>query len=396
MKTYDFIIVGSGIVGIATACSLLQAQPGARVAVLEKEKAVALHQSGRNSGVIHAGVYYDPGSLKARFCSEGKEAMRRYCDEHGILHNTCGKLIVAVNEVESERLAAIEARSRANGIEVERLNRDEARELEPNIKAESALLSPTTGIVDFAEVARSLASDFQKAGGEILLDHKVLGGTEHEPGVILRTSQGEFSAGKAVFCAGLHADHLARMFGAEVDFRIIPFRGEYYRLKNQPKDLVRHLIYPVPDPERPFLGVHLTRKMDGGFTVGPNAVLAFAREGYSKFDFRPAELASTLMYPGFWRLLAGNSRSALEELSASMIKQLYLKRVRKYCDLIKGSDLVRYRPGIRAQAVWRDGRMVEDFLFRETQHTLHVCNAPSPAATSSLPIGQHIAEKIMA
>lgn len=395
MKHYDFVVAGGGIVGIATARSLQQSQPGARIALLEKEEAVALHQSGRNSGVIHAGVYYAPGSLKARFCRDGKEEMRRYCDERGIPHETCGKLIVAVSQGEIERLAALETRARANEIEIEALSRSDARRLEPNINAEAALLSPSTGIVDFAEVTRLMVGEFQEAGGELLLGHKVLGGAEHGTGVTINSSMGDLSAGKAVFCAGLYADHLAREFGAEVDFRIIPFRGEYFRLKNQPDNLVRHLIYPVPDPARPFLGVHLTRKMDGGFTVGPNAVLALAREGYERTDFRPGEFAASLAYPGFWRLLAANARSAVGELSASMIKRLYLRRVQQYCNTIRIGDLERYRPGIRAQAVWRNGKLVEDFLFRETQHTLHVCNAPSPAATSSLPIGRYIAGKLL-
>ena len=395
MRNYDFIVAGGGIIGISAARNLQQAQPNARIALLEKEDAVALHQSGRNSGVIHAGVYYQPGSLKAQFCKEGGDEVKRYCDERGIAYQNCGKLIVAVDESETERLADLEIRARANMIEIEWLNRSEARALEPNIKAEAALLSPSTSIVDFGEVTRCMVRDFQDAGGELLLGHGVLSGAENAFGVTLRTSQGDFSAGKAVFCVGLYADRIARAFGAEVDFRIIPFRGEYYRLENQPDDFVRHLIYPVPDPARPFLGVHLTRKMDGGFTVGPNAVLALSREGYDKTDIRVKDLAATLTYPGFWRLVAANSRSAAGELSASMIKKLYLKTVHRYCDRIGIDDLTRYRPGIRAQAVWRDGRLVEDFLFSKTQHTLHVCNAPSPAATSSLPIGRHIARSIL-
>ncbi|MFG6549524.1 L-2-hydroxyglutarate oxidase [Sulfitobacter sp. 1A05707] len=395
MKTYDYLIAGGGIVGLAAARSLQQAHPRARIALLEKEDAVARHQSGRNSGVIHAGVYYAPGSLKAQFCRAGKQEMRRYCEERDIPVEACGKLIVAVDEAETVRLHALEDRARANGIEIERMTREEARAAEPNIKAEAALLSPSTCIVDFAEVTRRMAADFEQAGGTLVFDHEVVGGREDAQGVTLDTTRGQFSGGKAVFCAGLQADRMAQAFGVEVDFRIIPFRGEYFRVNNQPEDFVRHLIYPVPDPARPFLGVHLTRKMDGGFTVGPNAVLAMAREGYDKTDLRLRDLAASVSYPGFWRLVAANAGSALSELSASALKRLYLRRVQRYCDHIRLQDLSRYRPGIRAQAVRKDGTLVDDFLFTRTRHTLHVCNAPSPAATSSLPIGRHIAQSLL-
>ncbi|MDB6178405.1 L-2-hydroxyglutarate oxidase [Paracoccus sp. Z330] len=395
MKTYDYLIVGGGIVGLAAGRSLQQAHPRSRILLLEKEEAVARHQSGRNSGVIHAGVYYAPGSLKAQFCREGKQEMRRYCEEHGVRVEACGKLIVAVDEAETVRLQALEDRARANGIEIERLTRAEARQAEPNIKAEAALLSPSTCIVDFAEVARLMAREFEAAGGTIAFDHEVIGGSEQANGVTVLTTRDQFVAGKAIFCAGLQADRMAKTFGAEIDFRIVPFRGEYFRVNNQPDDFVRHLIYPVPDPARPFLGVHLTRKMDGGFTVGPNAVLAMAREGYGKMDIRLRDLADSMSYRGFWRLVAANAGSAMSELSASALKRLYLRRVQRYCDHIRLQDLSRYRPGIRAQAVRPDGTLVDDFLFARTRHTLHVCNAPSPAATSSLPIGRHIAQSLL-
>jgi L-2-hydroxyglutarate oxidase len=321
--------------------------------------------------------------------------MHDYCDARGIPDEMCGKLIGAVDESEIARLGALGERSRANGIDIKALDRAQARALEPGIRAEAALLSPSTGIVDFAEVARSMAQELTEKGGEIRFGTRVTGGSEDGAGVQLETTAGPVSAGKAVFCAGLWADRLARNFGADVDFRIIPFRGEYYHIQNQPADLVRHLIYPVPDPARPFLGVHLTRKIDGGFTVGPNAVLALSREGYKRSDLDVGDTLSVLAYPGFWKLVAANMGSATQELSASLFKRLYLKRVQQYCARIQGKDLVPYRPGIRAQAVWREGRMVEDFLFRETQHTLHVCNAPSPAATSAIPIGEHIGERLL-
>lgn len=395
MECFDVVIVGGGIVGLATALDVQRRQPGARVLVLEKEAQIALHQTGRNSGVIHAGVYYTPGSLKARFCAEGRSRMRAYCDTRDIPYRVCGKLIVAVNAQELDRLEALGTRAHENGIKIERLSRAEARKLEPAIHSAGALLSPSTGIVDFAKVAHRMAMEIIEAGGEIRTGTCVTGGSEAEAGVTLETSRGRIAAGKAVFCAGLWADRMARQFGAEVDFRIIPFRGEYFRIRNQNENLVRHLIYPVPDPARPFLGVHLTRKIDGGFTVGPNAVLAFSREGYERGAFNMRDLVSTIGYPGFWRLLKSNASSAMSELSASMLRRLYLKRVQAYCPTIEPGDLERYRPGIRAQAVWHDGRMVEDFLFRETRHTLHVCNAPSPAATSALPIGEHIGKRLI-
>ncbi len=395
MRTTDIAIVGGGIVGLATALEMQRRQPSASITLLEKEDAVARHQSGRNSGVIHAGVYYAPGSLKAKFCTEGKSRMHAFCDEHRIPYEMCGKLIVAASESEIDPLSVLSERARSNGIEIESLSASEARALEPAIRIEAALLSPSTGIVDFGAVTRTMADLFLANGGEIKLRTAVTGGHETEAGLTLHTKAGSMSAGKAVFCTGLWADRMARVFGADVDFRIIPFRGEYFRIENQPPDLVRHLIYPVPDPSRPFLGVHLTRKLDGSFTVGPNAVLAMSRDGYSRTKLNLRDLASTLGYPGFWRLVAANAGSAASELSASALRRLYLKRVQAYCAQIRLKDLKPYRPGIRAQAVWRDGRMVEDFLFRETRHTLHVCNAPSPAATSALPIGEHIGQRLL-
>ena len=395
-KTTDFAIIGGGIVGLATALDLQSRHPTARITLLEKEPSPALHQTGRNSGVIHAGVYYAPGSLKAQFCAQGVAATQEFCAEHAIPTQTCGKLIVATDDTELTRMEALETRARANGIEIEHLTGEEARALEPNISATGALLSPTTGIVDFAAVALKMADVFRARGGEILLNTRVTGGKESASGITLHTNQTTLSASKAVFCAGLHADRMARAFGADIAFRIIPFRGDYFAIKNQPTDLVQHLIYPIPDPERPFLGVHLTRKMDGGFTVGPSAVLAGAREGYGKFSLNAGDLASALTYPGFWKLVAKNAGSAVEELTSSLSKQRYLKKVQKYCARIKLDDLAPYRSGVRAQAVAPDGKIIDDFLFVDTEHSLHVCNAPSPAATSAIPIARHIADRLLA
>ena len=399
-QTADVIVVGGGIVGLATALEVQRRMGSrARILLLEKEDQLALHQTGRNSGVIHAGVYYAPGSLKARFCRAGVAATRAFCDDHAIPYQICGKLIVATDGNEVVRLRALQDRAEANGIPITALTGAEARALEPNIRAEAALLSPTTGIVDYAQVARRMAALFVERGGTIRTGVRVTGGGDVPGGVILRSPEGPMTAAKAVICAGLQADRLAQAFGARADggtdFRIVPFRGDYFRLRHQPDNLVRHLIYPVPDPERPFLGVHLTRKMDGGFTVGPSAVLAGGRETYAKLGLAPRDLAGALAYPGFWRVVGRNFAPAMGELAGALVPRLYLNKVRRYCDRIAGRDLAPYRAGIRAQAVARDGRLIDDFLFAETANSLHVCNAPSPAATAAIPIAAHIADRLL-
>ncbi|RGP39152.1 L-2-hydroxyglutarate oxidase [Pseudotabrizicola alkalilacus] len=395
MRTADLVIVGGGIVGLATALALQQRQPAARILLLEKEPSVALHQTGRNSGVIHAGVYYPPGSLKAQFCRQGAQATRAFCDAHGLAYEDCGKLIVATDESELPRMEALFQRASANGIPIERVTQAQARDWEPNIAAIGALWSPTTGIVDYAAVARKMADLFTARGGTLETGTDVVSGQETAQGITLTTPTGPIQAAKAVFCAGLHADRMAATMGLEPDFRIIPFRGEYFRILNQPADLVRRLIYPVPDPERPFLGVHLTRKMGGGFTVGPNAVLALKREGYARSDLSPRDLAAAFAWPGFWRMLARNARPAMGEFAASISTGLYLKKVQRYAPHLTRADLAPYRAGVRAQAVARDGRLIDDFLFLDGRHSLHVCNAPSPAATAALPIASHIADRLL-
>lgn len=394
MTAVETVIVGGGIVGLAVALELQRRAPGDRLLVIEKESAVARHQSGRNSGVIHAGVYYAPGSLKARFCREGAAATRAFCDEHGIAHETCGKLIVATSAGELPRLSALADRAEANGIVIERLSGAEARRIEPMIRAEGAILSPATGIVDFGQVAARMAEVFVSRGGRLRLGETVRGGRVGAEGVRIDTGAGPVEAGRAVVCAGLWADRMLAAFGGRPGFRIVPFRGEYYRILNQPDDLVRHLIYPVPDPARPFLGVHLTRKLDGGFTVGPNAVLASRRDGYGGHLPSARDLADSLAWPGFWRMLARNLGPALAETRASLSRRAYLARVQRYCDRIGLADLAPYRPGVRAQAVARDGRLIDDFLFVQQGPVLHVCNAPSPAATAAIPIAAHVADRL--
>ena len=395
MTTADVVIVGGGIVGLATGLEVQRRDPAARVLLIEKEAELALHQTGRNSGVIHAGVYYPAGSLKARFCREGAAATRAFCDEHGIAHETCGKLIVATHEAELPRMDALFERATANGIAIEPVSGDEARRREPNISAIAALWSPDTGIVDYGVIARHMAEKLIAQGGRIVTGERIEVGHETSDSVTVAAGGNTYSAAKAVFCAGLHADRLVRIMGLEAQFRIIPFRGEYFRILNQPEDLVRTLIYPVPDPERPFLGVHLTRKMGGGFTVGPNAVLAASREGYSKTDLSARDLADTVAWPGFWRMLGANIRPAMGEMAGSLSTRHYLTKVRRYCPRVALENLAPYRSGVRAQAVTRDGKLVDDFLFVEGRNSLHVCNAPSPAATAALPIATHIVDRIL-
>lgn len=394
VKTADVAIVGGGIVGLAVARRLQQAHPDARITLFEKEETVAQHQTGRNSGVIHAGIYYAPGSLKARFCREGVRATEEYCDAHDIPYSRCGKMIVATDDVEAERLKALGARAQANELTVEDVDAAALRAAEPNISGVAGLYSPRTGIVDYAEIARSLARTVKTAGGKIHTGVRVR--AVRETGAHLEISVGRetIQADRAIICGGLNSDRLIAASGHSPDFRIVPFRGEYFRLRNQPDDLINHLIYPVPDPERPFLGVHLTRKMDGGFTVGPNAVMALGREAYGR-QFAPRDLWDSVSFLGFWKMLAANLGPAISETTASLSRRLYLKRVRRYCPRISLKDFTPYRPGIRAQAVGLDGSLIDDFHFFRTERCLFVGNAPSPAATAAFPIAEHILGKEM-
>lgn len=392
--TADTVIIGAGIVGLACARELQQRDPSQKIIILEKEAYVARHQSGRNSGVIHAGIYYPPGSLKAHFCREGLASTTRFCDEHQIPYEQCGKLIVATDELEMERLPNLFERASVNNIPIETLDEAQIRELEPNIKGIGGLYSPKTGIVDYSKIAQKMAELFLSRNGQIHFDQQVIRATETHDTVEIKTPQTHYSCARVIACAGLQADRLITRFGEHPDFRIIPFRGDYYRILNQPSNLVNHLIYPVPDPAQPFLGVHLTRKMDGGFTVGPNAVLAPHREGYKRWQLSPRDLANTLSYLGFWKLIKTHRQSALNELRASFSKRHYLNKVHKYCDLIKLDDLQPYPSGIRAQAVDHQGKMLDDFHFYQTRRCLHVANAPSPAATSCIPIAQYIIDRI--
>lgn len=394
--TADIIIIGGGIVGFATALELQNRHPKARLVLLEKEPRPAQHQSRFNSGVIHAGVYYAPGSLKAQFCREGVVATQNFCDEFGIRYETPGKLIVATDEDEAQKLGALYDRARANGIPIEHISAAEIHKAEPHITGVAGLLSPSTGIVSYAEMTEKMRGLFVARGGEVRFGARVTNGIEDAAGVRVRTRAGEWQAGHLIACAGLHSDRIIRAFGHSPDFHIIPFRGEFFALKNQPENLARHLIYPVPDPARPFLGVHITKKLSGQFTVGPNAVLAFKREGYRLRDISPGDLAENLAFAGFWRMLMQNFAPAMSELAASVSRRNYLRRVQKYCPRVRLADLAHYPAGVRAQAVSRQGAVIDDFLFVPTPKSLHVGNAPSPAATAAIPIARHIADKFAA
>lgn len=387
---YDTIIIGGGIVGTSVAWQLSQRSPRHSILLIEKEDRLAQHQTGRNSGVIHAGVYYAPGSLKARFCREGNDAVYRFCAEHGLPCEPCGKLLVATDAVELARMEALYERARVNGIEVERLTPGQLREREPRIVGTGAVLVRRTGITDYRLFTRKMAELFRAAGGEIRPGAEVVGLRETGSEVAVETTAGCFRARTLISCAGLMSDRLVRMLGLRADFRIVPFRGEYFRLAPNKSGIIRHLIYPVPDPELPFLGVHLTRMIDGSITVGPNAVLALKREGYRKTDVSLRDLTDMASFGGFWKVIRDNLRSGIEEYRNSFFKTGYLRLVRKYCPELGVNDLEPYPAGVRAQAVDRTGALIHDFLFVNSRRTIHVCNAPSPAATSALPIGAHV------
>lgn len=391
---YDFVIIGGGIIGMSTAMQLIKAYPESKILLLEKESGPAKHQTGHNSGVIHAGVYYTPGSLKAQFCLEGNRATKAFCDAQGIAYDECGKLLVATNEVEMQRMRALWERTAANGLEREWLSAEQLKEREPNISGIGGIFVPSSGIVNYAEVTAAMAREFQKRGGEIRYGIEVSGLQELASEMRVHTETGDYSGRFMVSCSGLMADRMVRMLGLEPGFTICPFRGEYYLLPEQHNRIVNHLIYPIPDPSMPFLGVHLTRMIDGSVTVGPNAVLALKREGYRKRDISLRDTFAMLSNPGILRVLKDNLRPGLIEMKNSLFKRGYLQQVRKYCPSLTLQDLKPYPAGVRAQAVSADGKLIEDFLFRNTRRSVNVCNAPSPAATSAIPIGAYIIKQI--
>jgi L-2-hydroxyglutarate oxidase LhgO len=389
---FDVVVVGGGIVGLATAYRLMEARPGLRIAILEKEAELATHQSGHNSGVLHAGLYYQPGSLKARLCREGKAAVEAFAESHGIPFERCGKLVVALDESELERLASLRERAEANGVPgLEEVGPERIRELEPHAAGIRGLWSPGTGIVDFRRIALAMADDLRAQGVEILTGREVRGLDERDGEVVVATPAGEVGAAVVVACAGLQADRVAALSGARDGPRIVPFRGDYYTLTAEARGLVRGLIYPVPDPRFPFLGVHFTKRIDGEVWAGPNAVLAFAREGYRRRDLNPRDLLGTLTNAGFLRLAGRYFRTGLGEMWRDWWKPAFVRELQRYVPEIRSDQLVFGPSGVRAQALASDGSLVDDFDLGGSARILHVRNAPSPAATSSLAIGSMLA-----
>jgi L-2-hydroxyglutarate oxidase len=391
-EMFDYCVIGAGIVGLSIAYKLTEKHPSASVLILEKESKIGRHQTSHNSGVIHAGIYYVPGSLKARLCRQGLFETKAFCDQHGIAYETCGKLIVATNKVEEERVEQLFLRAIKNGANVQLIRKTELSDLEPNVEGTLAILSPETGIVDYSSIADKL-KELLADRIQITLNESVVSLQEKTDLVAVSTTGKTYLARKVIACAGLQADRIARLAGLDLNYRIVPFRGEYFQLPRSKNNIVKHLIYPAPDPKLPFLGVHLTRMIDGSVTVGPNAVLGWAREGYKKYSADFGDVADFLKFRGFWKLIWKNRIHAMTELKNSMLKSAYLKECQKYCPSLNLEDLLPYRAGIRAQVVSSDGVAVHDFLIKKTARMLHVINAPSPAATSALPIADIIVEE---
>jgi L-2-hydroxyglutarate oxidase LhgO len=391
--TYDIAIVGGGIVGLATGRELLRRHPHLRLAVLEKESTVSQHQTGHNSGVIHSGIYYTPGSLKAKLCTEGRRALWQFCDAKGIEYRQVGKLIVATEESELGRLQNLWERGQANGIEgLEMLDAAGIDEREPHCRGIKAIFSPVTGIVDYGVVSRAYADDIRELGGEILTGRKVEDIQRRDGVTRVVSSGGDVEARYVITCGGLQSDRLAKMTGGKGDPKIVPFRGDYLILKPEKRYLVKGNIYPVPDPSFPFLGVHFTPRMNGDIWLGPNAVLAFAREGYSFSSINPGDLVESLTYPGFIKLASKYMAIGMGEMYRDVVRSAYVKALQRYIPELKAEDTLAGPSGVRAQAMNADGSMVDDFVFEGADGVVHVRNAPSPAATSSLAIGAYIAD----
>jgi len=390
---YNVIIIGGGAVGLGVALEITRRFPRQKLLLVEKEDKVARHQSGHNSGVIHSGVYYKPGSLKARLCVAGAAAMVEFCHEHGIPHNVCGKVIVATGEEELPRLEELRKRGEANGLTGLRLiGSEELREVEPHASGLQALVVPSTGVTDFALVCEKYAQLIMANGGTVRTSVAVTGIKRSAQEIVVETNKGAFGTSSVINCAGLYSDRIARMAGDDPGIMIVPFRGEYYDLAPERSSLVRALIYPVPDPRFPFLGVHFTRRITGRVDAGPNAVIALAREGYRHHDISARDLASSLAFPGFWRMAAKHWRNALGEWHRSLSKRAFVRALQRLLPEINESDLVPGGSGVRAQALKPDGALVDDFQFVPSGKVLHVLNVPSPAATASLMIGKTIVD----
>lgn len=393
--SYTHCVIGGGIVGLATATEIMRRDSGARIVLVEKENGFAFHQTGHNSGVIHAGIYYAPGSLKAQLCREGERATKEFCTARNIPFETCGKLIVATDAVEMERMQALIGRAGQNGISIEEISAARLRQLEPNITGDGAILVHTTGIVDYRQICAAMAEELRQNGARVMTGVAVTQIEEGARSVSVMLDNGEqLTADRLIACAGLQSDRIARMGGLKPTHRIVPFRGEYFTLPPSRSSIVKHLIYPVPDPDLQFLGIHLTRMIDGRITIGPNAVLGFHREGYAKGSVNLPDVFSMATFGGFWKLILQHSRAALSEFGNSISRRRYLELCRKYCPGLTLADMGQPGAGIRAQAVMADGSLLQDFLFLNTGRQMHVCNAPSPAATSAIPIARKIVDQL--
>lgn len=393
---YDSIVIGGGIVGLSTAMALLRSAPNLRIAVLEKESGWSHHQTGHNSGVIHSGIYYKPGSLKAQLCRAGADSMVKFCQKHDIPHDVCGKVIVATEPQELPFLENIYQRGLDNGIKVAKLTAAQVKEIEPHVSCLAGVRVFSTGIVDYQQVCQKYADSIELLGGDLHLNTTVKKIIEIPNGNTIETDTGSFETRYLINCAGLHSDRIAKLGGVDPQAKIVPFRGEYYELVPEKRYLVKHLIYPVPNPNFPFLGVHFTRMIDGNIHAGPNAVLSFKREGYKKTDFDLHDFAEVMTYPGFWRLAFKHADEGMQEMIRSFSKAAFVHSLQKLIPEVRAEDLVSSHAGVRAQALMNDGRLVDDFSIVKTHNSIHVCNAPSPAATSSLEIGKVIAQQQMA
>ncbi|WP_414543101.1 L-2-hydroxyglutarate oxidase [Nostoc sp. CCY0012] len=391
---YHFAIIGGGIVGLSTAMALGQRYPNARILVLEKENNWAVHQTGNNSGVIHSGIYYKPGSFKAKFCRDGSHSMVKFCQEHGIEHEVCGKVIVATETEELPRLENIYQRGLENGIPVQKISPAEVKEIEPHVNCVGGVRVFSTGIVNYKQVCLKYAELIEKQGGDLRLNTKVLKISSSDKNHVLETNNGNFATRFLINCAGLHSDRLAKLNQVKPQAKIVPFRGEYYELTPEKRYLVKTLIYPVPNPDFPFLGVHFTRMIDGSVHAGPNAVLSLKREGYKKTDFNLRDFAEVITYPGFWKLAAKHADEGIQEIIRSLSKAAFTRSLQKLIPEVQAEDLVPTHAGVRAQALMNNGKLVDDFLIVPGQNSIHVCNAPSPAATSSLEIGKAVVAQI--
>lgn len=390
----DVAVIGAGVVGLATAMALLQERPGLRLAILEKEPAIAAHQSGHNSGVIHAGLYYKPGSLKARFCREGRQALLAFADEHEIPYRLSGKLVVASSDAELGRFNDLAERGRANGLALRELGPEEFADIEPNVRGVRALHVPESGVIDYRKVAAAYAAEIARLGGAVLCGRGVESITARAGRCVLATDAGTITARTVIGCAGLQSDRLTAMTGQTGgEYRIVPFRGDYYTFRPHASDLVRGLVYPVPDPGFPFLGVHFTRGIDGTLHAGPNAVPAFAREGYGRLSFNPRDFLDTVRFQGFRRLARSYAGTGAREIWRDLVKPAFIREMRRYLPMVGPGDVTFGPSGVRAQCLSRSGQLVDDFLIEDSGDVIHVLNAPSPAATASIVIGRHCAAR---